>query len=130
MLRHGAGEEPNVEGTVKFASFRLAGQEFAAMDSGYPHGFGFNEAISLVVHCDTQEEIDEYWSRLSADPAAEQCGWLKDRYGLSWQITPSDMDAMLASGDEAKIARVTKAFLKMKKFDIAKLRAAAEGVEE
>jgi predicted 3-demethylubiquinone-9 3-methyltransferase (glyoxalase superfamily) len=127
ILRYGAGEAPDRQGTVKFASFTLEGEKFAAMDSAYPHGFGFNEAISFMVHCDTQEEIDEYWNQLSADPKAEQCGWLKDKFGLSWQIVPREMDAMLASNDQAKIARVTRAFLKMKKFDLAKLREAAKG---
>lgn len=126
VMRYGAGEEPDSEGTIKFASFTLEGQELAAMDSARVHGFGFNEAISLLVHCDTQQEIDYYWDKLSADPAAEQCGWLKDKYGLSWQITPTEMDDMLTEGDPAKIARVTEAFLKMKKFDLATLREAAD----
>jgi len=121
--RYGSGQEPDKEGTVRFGQFQLEGQQFAAMDSARPHGFAFNEAISLLVHCETQEEIDYYWERLSADPRAEQCGWLKDKYGLSWQITPTAMDEMLASGDKKKIAAVTAAFLKMKKFDIAKLKA-------
>jgi predicted 3-demethylubiquinone-9 3-methyltransferase (glyoxalase superfamily) len=125
--RYGAGEEPDREGAVRHAVFTLEGQEFAAMDSAHPHGFGFNEAISLMVHCDTQQEIDYYWGKLSADPAAEQCGWLKDKYGLSWQVVPNEMDEMLATNDQAKIARVTEAFLKMKKFDLAKLMEAAEG---
>lgn len=127
VFRYGAGEEPDQEGTIKHAGFTLEGQQFAAMDSAHAHGFGFNEAISLIVHCDTQQEIDHYWDNLSADPKAEQCGWLKDQYGVSWQIVPTEMDEMLASGDQAKIARVTEAFLKMKKFDLAKLREAAEG---
>jgi predicted 3-demethylubiquinone-9 3-methyltransferase (glyoxalase superfamily) len=128
IQRYGAGEEPDKEGTVRFAAFTLEGQEFAAMDSAYEHGFGFNEAISLMAHCDTQQEIDYYWEQLSADPNAEQCGWLKDKYGLSWQVVPNEMDEMLATNDQAKIARVTEAFLKMKKFDLATLRKAAEGV--
>ena len=127
ILRYGAGESPDKEGTVKHAVFTLEGCGFAAMDSAHEHGFGFNEAISLLVHCDTQKEIDYYWDRLSADPTAEQCGWLKDKYGLSWQIVPNEMDEMLASSDQASIGRVTEAFLKMKKFDLAKLREAAEG---
>ena len=127
ILRYGAGEEPDKEGTVKYASFALEGQELAAMDSARAHGFGFNEAISLMVHCETQKEIDYYWDSLSADPSAEQCGWLKDRFGLSWQVVPDEMDDMLATNDQAKIARVTEAFLKMKKFDLAKLREAAAG---
>ncbi len=128
VMRYGPGEEPDKEGTVKYAAFTLEGQEFAAMDSAHPHGFGFNEAISLMVHCKTQKEIDYYWDKLSADPSAEQCGWLKDKYGLPWQIVPDEMDEMLASNDQARVERVTEAFLKMKKFDLAKLREAAEGI--
>ncbi len=127
VMRYGPGEEPDKEGTVKYAAFTLEGQEFAAMDSAHPHGFGFNEAISLMVHCKTQKEIDYYWDKLSADPSAEQCGWLKDKYGLPWQIVPDEMDEMLASNDQARVARVTEAFLKMKKFDLATLREAAAG---
>jgi predicted 3-demethylubiquinone-9 3-methyltransferase (glyoxalase superfamily) len=85
------------------------------------------EAISYVVHCDTQEEIDYYWERLSADPNGGQCGWLKDKYGLSWQITPTIMDQMLGSGDPQGLARVTQAFLKMKKFNISELQRAFDG---
>jgi predicted 3-demethylubiquinone-9 3-methyltransferase (glyoxalase superfamily) len=80
-----------------------------------------------MVHCDTQREIDYYWEKLSADPMAEQCGWLKDKYGLSWQIVPAVMDEMMKDKDERKLARVTKAFLKMKKFDIKTLKRAYEG---
>jgi predicted 3-demethylubiquinone-9 3-methyltransferase (glyoxalase superfamily) len=101
--------------------------EFAAMDSAHAHNFTFNEAISFMVYCDSQEEIDYYWEELSADPKAEQCGWLKDTYGLSWQIVPTVMDKMLSHNDPKKTARVTEAFLKMKKFDIAKLEEAYEG---
>jgi predicted 3-demethylubiquinone-9 3-methyltransferase (glyoxalase superfamily) len=80
-----------------------------------------------MVYCDTQAEIDHYWDSLSADPTAEQCGWLKDRFGLSWQIVPTAMDAMMADPDPVKIARVTEAFLQMKKFDLAALQRAYEG---
>ena len=114
ILRYGRGEEPDKEGTVKHAAFTLLGQGFAAMDSARCHNFTFNEAISLMVHCDTQEEIDYYWEKLSTDPKAEQCGWLKDKYGLSWQIVPNAMDEMFKEKDEKKIAWVTEAFLKMK----------------
>jgi predicted 3-demethylubiquinone-9 3-methyltransferase (glyoxalase superfamily) len=124
MLRYGKNEEPDKEGTIKHAVFTLEGQEFAAMDSAREHNFTFNEAISFMVHCDTQEEIDYYWGKLSADPKAEQCGWLKDKYGLSWQVVPTVMDEMLKDKDKRKLARVTEAFLKMKKFDIAKLKEA------
>jgi len=127
MMRYGPGEEPDREGTIKHADFTLEGQEFAAMDSAYEHNFTFNEAISFIVHCDTQEEIDYYWDKLSAVPEAEQCGWVKDKYGVSWQIVPNVMDEMLNDNDEEKIARVTEAFLQMKKLDITKLQAAYEG---
>jgi predicted 3-demethylubiquinone-9 3-methyltransferase (glyoxalase superfamily) len=127
ILRYSRGEEPDVDGTRKHASFTLEGQEFAAMDSAREHNFAFNEAISLMVHCETQEEIDHYWERLSADPKAEQCGWLKDKYGLSWQIVPNIMDEMMKDKDEKKKARVTEAFLKMKKFDIEALKKAYNG---
>jgi predicted 3-demethylubiquinone-9 3-methyltransferase (glyoxalase superfamily) len=124
--RYSKDEEPDKEGTVKYAAFMLEGQEFAAMDSARGHNFAFNEAISLMVHCETQKEIDCYWEKLSADPKAEQCGWLKDKYGLSWQIVPNLMDEMLKDNDKKKIARVTEAFLQMKKLDIAKLKKAYE----
>jgi predicted 3-demethylubiquinone-9 3-methyltransferase (glyoxalase superfamily) len=127
VWRYEAGEEPEHPGTVKWAGFTLEGVGFGAMDSARAHGFGFNEAISIMVHCDTQEQIDYYWEKLSAVPAAEQCGWLEDRFGVAWQIVPSGMDAMLAGNDKARIARVTEAFLKMKKFDIAELQAAYDG---
>ena len=126
ILHYSKGEEPDKEGTVKHASFILEGQEFAAMDSAREHNFEFNEAISFMVHCETQEEIDYYWGKLSAYPEAEQCGWLKDKYGLSWQIVPNLMDEMLKDNDEKKIERVTEAFLQMKKLDIAKLKEAYE----
>jgi len=95
-----------------------------AMDSSRKHNFNFNEAISLLVLCDSQEEIDRYWTALSADPNAEQCGWLKDKYGISWQIWPRIIGAMLSRGTEEQKKRVTQAFLKMKKFDIATVKKA------
>ncbi len=127
ILRYGKGEEPNTVGTVKHVAFTLEGQEFAGMDSARQHNFGFNEAISFMVHCETQRDVDYYWERLSADPRAEQCGWLKDKYGLSWQIVPKAMTEMLQDEDEARTARVTEAFLKMKKIDIEALRKAYNG---
>ena len=126
ILRYSKGEEPDKDGTVKHASFMLEDQDFAAMDSARKHNFAFNEAISFMVHCNTQKEIDYYWEKLSAYPEAEQCGWLKDKYGLSWQIVPNIMDEMLKDTDEKKIAHVTEAFLQMKKLDIAKLKEAYE----
>lgn len=117
----------DTEGFIKHARFTLAGQNFLAMDSSGPHNFTFNEAFSLIVNCETQEEIDMYWEKLSAVPEAEQCGWLKDKFGVSWQIIPIAMGKMMASGDAEKMGRVTQAFLKMKKFDIALLQKAFDG---
>ena len=111
-------------GSVDIVTIELLGQEFTLISAGPL--FKFNEAISFMVHCDTQEEIDYYWEKLSAHPKAEQCGWLKDKYGLSWQIVPTIMDEMLKDNDPKRLARVTEAFLKMKKFDIAKLKQASE----
>ncbi len=127
MLVPYAKDEGDKEGFIKHARFKLNGLNFMAMDSSLQHDFSFNEAISFVVDCDTQKEIDYYWEKLSAVKEAEQCGWLKDKYGVSWQIVPSIMNEMMASGDKEKIARVTQAFLKMKKFDIAKLKEAYNG---
>jgi predicted 3-demethylubiquinone-9 3-methyltransferase (glyoxalase superfamily) len=127
LARHGKGEEPDKEGTVRYAHFWLLGQEFGAMDSAHQHNFAFNEAISFLVPCETQEEIDYFWGKLSADPKAEQCGWLKDKYGLSWQVAPTILQKLLGSSDKERMKRVTQAFLKMKKFDIAALERAAEG---
>jgi len=124
ILRYGANEEPDKAGTVKHAGVVLEGESFAVMDSAGAHNFAFNEAISFIVYCNNQEEIDYFWSKLSADRKAEQCGWLKDKFGLSWQIVPTMMDEMLQDNNETKLARVTEAFLKMKKFDIAKLKEA------
>jgi len=128
IARYPAGMEPDKEGAVMFTDFMLEGQWFAAMDSAYEHAFQFDEAISLMAYCDTQEEVDYYWERLSAVPQAEQCGWLKDRYGLSWQIVPRVLDEMMAEGTAAQRARVTQAVLPMKKLIIAELQEAfAEG---
>jgi len=126
IARYPAGMEPDREGTVMFTDFLLEGQWFVAMDSAQAHQFSFNEAISFIVHCDSQQEIDRYWQRLSAVPAAEQCGWVKDRYGVSWQIVPADLDRMMRDADPGQLARVTQAMLKMKKLDLAALRRAYE----
>lgn len=119
--------EGDVEGYIKHSRFTLCGQGFMAMDSSGPHEFVFNEAVSLIINCENQEEIDFYWEKLSAVPEAEQCGWLKDKFGVSWQVVPMAMNAMMASGDQEKINRVTQAFLQMKKFDIAALEWAYKG---
>lgn len=127
LQRYGKGEGPDQEGTLKYAAFSLFGQEFRAMDSAYEHKFAFNEAISFIVNCENQAEIDAYWEKLSAVPEAEQCGWLKDKYGFSWQIVPANMGEMLRGGDQARIDRVTQTFLPMKKLDMAKIQEAYEG---
>ena len=127
LARYGAGQEPDREGTVMFADFMLEGQWFAATDSAHEHKFAFNEAISFLVNCDSQEEIDYYWERLSADPEAEQCGWLKDKFGVSWQISSTALGEMLTNGTREQIDRVTQAFLPMKKLEIARLEKAYEG---
>jgi predicted 3-demethylubiquinone-9 3-methyltransferase (glyoxalase superfamily) len=127
LVRYGTGQEPDKEGTVMFADFMLEGQWFAATDSAHEHRFAFNEAISFLVRCDTQEEIDYYWERLSADPEAEQCGWLKDKFGVSWQISPTALGEMMTNGTREQVDRVTQAFLPMKKFDLAELQKAYEG---
>lgn len=109
-------------GTVDIINIELLGQDFTLMSAGPL--FKFNESISFVVNCDSQDEIDYYWDRLSADPKAEQCGWLKDKFGVSWQIVPTEMNEMMRKGTKEQMTRVTEAFLKMKKFDLAKLREA------
>lgn len=114
------------EGSVMTVDFEVNGQRFMALNGG--PDFKFNDAISLVVYCESQKEIDEYWEKLTSNGGQEvQCGWLKDKFGLSWQIVPTVMDKMMASNDKAKTERVTKAFMQMKKFDIAALERAFEG---
>jgi predicted 3-demethylubiquinone-9 3-methyltransferase (glyoxalase superfamily) len=127
VMRYGEGEAPDRAGTIKHAGFTLEGQEFAAMDSAYPHDFAFNEAISFLVHCANQEEVDHYWGKLSSVPDAEQCGWLKDRFGLSWQIIPDVLGELLGDEDADKAQRVMQAMLEMKKIDIEGLKRAHGG---
>jgi len=127
ILRYGKNEDPDKEGTVKHAAFTLEGQEFAAMDSALEHNFTFNEAISFMVYCNTQEGIDYYWGKLSADPKAEQCGWLRDKYGVSWQIVPTVLGEMMQDKDARKSERVMSVLLQMKKIDIWGLEEAFEG---
>jgi predicted 3-demethylubiquinone-9 3-methyltransferase (glyoxalase superfamily) len=115
------------EGTIKHAQFRLNGEAFMAMDSAARHGYGFTEAISFVVHCDTQDEIDRYWQALSAVPEAEECGWLKDRFGVSWQVVPGVLPNMLMDPDREKVERVIHACMQTKKFDLAALQKAYAG---
>lgn len=116
--------ENTPSGTVEVITLRLFGQEFQLMSAGSL--FKFNEAISFVVSCDTQEETDYYWEKLSAVPEAEACGWLKDKFGVSWQITPKRLPELLNDPDPAKAARVMQAMLQMKKIVIADLQRAAD----
>jgi predicted 3-demethylubiquinone-9 3-methyltransferase (glyoxalase superfamily) len=112
-------DDNDVEGTVKHAEFTLNNQAFMAMDSSFMHQFSFNEAVSLVVDCETQEEIDYFWERLTEGGEEVQCGWLKDKFGVSWQIVPTILYKLMS--DPSRSERVTKAFLQMKKFEIEKL---------
>ena len=120
----GAGASGIPAGTVMTVSFQIEGQEFTALNGG-PH-FKFTEAISFVVECKSQEEIDDYWRKLGSggDPNAQQCGWLKDKYGVSWQIVPAVLAEMLQDKDSAKANKVIEALVKMKKLDIASLERA------
>ncbi|WP_299030033.1 VOC family protein [uncultured Thermanaerothrix sp.] len=127
VFRYGEDQVLEKPGTIMFADFMLEGQWFSAADSAYPHEFAFNEAISFIVYCRDQDEIDAYWDKLSAVLEAEQCGWLKDRYGVSWQIVPAEMDEMLRTGMPEQIAQLTQALLPMKKIRIAELREAFYG---
>lgn len=112
-------------GSVKVVEFVLFGQPFVAMSAGPLDPF--NHAVSFVVNCDDQAEVDRYWNALLEGGAAEQCGWLKDRYGLSWQIVPTVLGEMMASTDRAKAKRASDAMMKMVKIDIAALKAAFAG---
>ena len=117
---------PREAGMVMVVEFELDGQRFVAINGG-PQ-FTFDEAISLQVNCETQEEIDYYWDRLSEGGEEGPCGWLKDRYGLSWQVTPTGMDELFSDPDRERARRAMEAMLGMNKIDIAALRAAADGV--
>jgi predicted 3-demethylubiquinone-9 3-methyltransferase (glyoxalase superfamily) len=116
---------PGPKGTVMTAKFQLEGQEFVALNGG-PH-FKFTEAVSFVVSCETQEEVDYFWEKLSEGGAESQCGWLKDKYGLSWQIVPTILVQLLTDKDAEKSQRVMKAMLQMKKIEIGPLKRAYQG---
>ena len=123
-FRYGANQEPDKEGTIAFADYTLEGQIFAAMDSAHPHDFAFNEAVSFVVNCESQKEVDYFWQKLSDGGSEGQCGWLKDKYGMSWQIVPAILIKLLQDKDAEKSKRVMQAMLQMKKLDINGLRNA------
>ncbi|WP_018631181.1 VOC family protein [Niabella aurantiaca] len=127
ILEYPEGGE-DTPGNVQHAQFHISGYTLGAMDSARDHHFDFNEGISLVVECDTQEEIDRYWNALTADGGAEsRCGWLKDRFGLSWQIIPARLSKLMAAGDQEASGRMMQALMKMNKLDIAALEAAYNG---
>jgi predicted 3-demethylubiquinone-9 3-methyltransferase (glyoxalase superfamily) len=123
ITRYGSAG-PRPEGTVMTVSFQLDGQRFVALNGG-PE-FRFTEAVSFMVPCDSQEEVDRYWSALSECGEEGPCGWLKDRYGLSWQIVPRRLEELVGDPDREKSQRVFAAMLKMKKIDVAELERAAE----
>ncbi len=124
VIRYGKSG-PGPEGSVLTAAFELEGQKFTALNGG-PR-FKFNESVSFVVNCETQEEIDYFWEKLSSDGGQEsQCGWLKDKFGLSWQVVPTILPELITSKDPKKSERVMQAIMQMKKLDLAKLKQAAE----
>lgn len=123
ILRNGAGEG-DVEGTVKHAQFSLGDPVFMATDSSHPHEFGFNEAISFFVHCNTQEEVDATWNALSGGGTPSRCGWLKDQFGVSWQVVPEVLGRLLKHPDPQMSKHVLAAMMKMNKIIIKDLEAA------
>jgi predicted 3-demethylubiquinone-9 3-methyltransferase (glyoxalase superfamily) len=121
----GAQASGQAKGSVMTVSFQLDGQNFTALNGG-PH-FKFNEAISLMINCETQEEVDDLWERLSKGGQILECGWVKDKYGLAWQVIPKGFLELISDKDPAKAERAMQAMLKMKKLDIRELKRAAEG---
>lgn len=124
LVRHPEGGTVDRPGTVLYSDFRLDRTWFVASDSGQAHGFGFNEAISFMVVCRDQAELDRYWAQLSHVPEAEQCGWCKDRFGVSWQVAPKLLGDLMRTADRTVVDRVTRAFLPMKKLDVGRIEAA------
>lgn len=129
VSHYSEGEAEDYRAKVNYAEIKIYGTSFIVMDHRAGGEFSFNEAFSLMVPCENQKEIDYFWDKLSFVPEAEQCGWLKDRFGVSWQITPVHIDDIFANGTPEEAKRVTEAFLKMKKFDLAALERARLGTE-
>jgi predicted 3-demethylubiquinone-9 3-methyltransferase (glyoxalase superfamily) len=121
-------EGPGAEGSVAYAKFTLAGQEFVVMDGPGDHDFSFSPAVSFIVNCDTQDEVDVFWESLSKGGEQGQCGWLQDRYGVSWQIVPKVLGELVANGTSDQSEQVMSALITMKKLDIARLKDAFEQV--
>lgn len=119
ILRYGNNEAPEQEGKIKHAQVSLNGQKFMFMDSAQSHKFTFSEGVSLTIHCDTQEEIDYYWSKLTESGEESMCGWLKDKFGVSWQVIPTILSKLM--NDPQKAGKAAQAFMQMRKFDIEKL---------
>ncbi len=127
ISHYGKGQQPNKAGTVQHAEFEIAKQPFVVMDGAGPHQFAFNESVSFVVSCTTQKELDMYWNALSKGGQESYCGWLKDKFGVSWQITPTILATLSSGKATAKATRAMGAMLKMRKIDIATIKKAAAG---
>lgn len=123
ILRFGSSEAPEQEGKVKHAQIALNGQKFMFMDSAQPHDFAFSEGVSLTIHCETQDEIDYYWEKLTENGEESMCGWLKDKFGVSWQVVPTILSKLMSEPDKA--GKASKAFMEMRKIDIEKIVQAA-----
>ena len=119
ILRYGAKELPDQEGKIKHAQFALNDQKFMIMESAAPHNFSFTEGVSLTIHCETQKEIDYYWERLTESGAESMCGWLKDKFGVSWQIIPTVLNKIMS--DPAKAGKAAQAFMAMRKLNIEQI---------
>ena len=126
MVPFGPGEQ-GAEGEIKHGAFSLNGQGFMVMDSNGPHQFTFSEAISFFVNCETQEEVDYFWDKLTTGGTIQKCGWLKDKYGVSWQIIPTALGKLIGDPDRVKANRTVQAMMKMEKIDIQGLYDAYEG---
>lgn len=119
-----AGEPMDERAKINYSELNIRGSQFIAMDHGFGGDFTFNEAFSFMIPCEDQEEIDYFWDKLSFVPEAEQCGWVKDQFGVSWQIIPENMNDIMTNGTKEEVKRITEAFLQMKKLDIAALEKA------
>lgn len=130
ISRYKEGEAVSSKAKVNYAAFKLDGFAFSGMDNGYDVDFTFNEAFSFIINCKDQTEIDYFWEKLSAVHEAENCGWCKDKFGVSWQVLPSNWDEILFDGSEDQVRRVNEAVLNMKKFDLEVLRKVKLGIKE
>jgi len=128
IVHYPKGMEPDKEGTIMFSDFMLEGGWFAAMDSAHKHEFAFNEGISLIINCISQQEVDYYWDKLTTGGGQESmCGWLKDKFGVSWQVVPTEMFKYIGCADKEKSSRAMQAMFQMKKIDLSLLKKAFDG---